>query len=646
MRRSICYVEPTQALAGERNTWKFIYTPSLNLPKGSIIRFDLGSKGRAIDWETPTTNPKEKTNLIWAEDSHEKVLYAKETERDDSIVPFYDFKLLTELKAGSSFTIFLGTPDAAKSKKNGSCAQLTIQRRRPFYLQVDIGGKGHWSEPEIFPLDVKGNVLKSIRVLTPSLTVKNKRFDIVLRFEDEFGNLTNNAAENTLIELTHDNLRESLSWKLFLPETGYLPLPNLYFNEAGVYTIQLKNLSTKEVFYSAPIKCLPSENKNIFWGLLHGESERFDSTESIESCLRHMRDEKALNFFATSSPDSQEEISSSVWKTICQNVQELNEEERFTVLLGQQWSGQKDLEGARLFLNAKDEKPLLRSKDARTSSLKKLYKSVLPKEFISIPMFTMSDSCKYNFEDFDPEYERLVEIYNAWGSSECTKKDGNHFPISSSKHGIKDNKEGSCLNALMKNKRFGFTAGGLDDRGPFFELYDSDQNQYTPGLTAVFLDKLSRHELFDALFKRNCYATTGDRIILNYTLAKHVMGSELSTLEKPGLCAIRHISGYVAGTSEIETIEIIRCGKVAKVFHPKKEHYEFEWDDLDPIESISLPDPNNGTPFLFYYVRVIQKNGHMAWGSPIWIDVSKGARPVKKTPVRQGSKNGTKTNNV
>ena len=31
-------------------------------------------------------------------------------------------------------------------------------------------------------------------------------------------------------------------WKLFIPETGFITLPNLYFNEPGVYKIQLKNL--------------------------------------------------------------------------------------------------------------------------------------------------------------------------------------------------------------------------------------------------------------------------------------------------------------------------------------------------------------------------------------------------------------------
>ena len=67
MRRSICYCEPSAALAGEVSNWKFIYTTANNLPKGAKIRFDLGSKGRPNDWQIPHTNLKEKSNLIWLE---------------------------------------------------------------------------------------------------------------------------------------------------------------------------------------------------------------------------------------------------------------------------------------------------------------------------------------------------------------------------------------------------------------------------------------------------------------------------------------------------------------------------------------------------------------------------------------------------
>ena len=135
-----------------------------------------------------------------------------------------------------------------------------------FNLYIDPKGKGNYEEPEIFTMDIRGNRLHTIRILAPSFVAKNKRFDITVRFEDEYGNLTNNAPEDTLIDLSYEHLRENLNWKLFVPETGFVILPNLYFNEAGVYRIQLENLKTKEIFTSSPIKCFQENDKQYVLG--------------------------------------------------------------------------------------------------------------------------------------------------------------------------------------------------------------------------------------------------------------------------------------------------------------------------------------------------------------------------------------------
>jgi hypothetical protein len=643
MRRSICYTEPTVALAGERKTWRFVVTPTVLLPKGTRLKFDLLSKGRIVDWEIPNTAMKTGENVIWAEIEGGKILQAKAIETKESPVPQFEFTLPCDVPSGKKITIAMGTPTAKNQAKHGTLSQQTVQRRRPFHLFIDPTGKGAYSDPEVFTLDVKGGELHTIRLLAPSVTVKNRRFDVILRFEDQYGNLTNSAPEDTLIEFTHDNLRESLKWKLFLPETGFIALPNLYFNEPGIYFFKLKNLKTKEEFISSPIKCFATESKNLFWGTLHGESERFDSTENIENCLRHFRDEKSLNFFSTSSPEAIEETSNETWKKISTSISEFDEDDRFTAYIGQQWSGEPKTEGVRIFVFQKDDRPMFRQKDARSSTLKKIYKSLSPKECISIPCFTMGSSLSYNFADFNPDFERVVEIYNAWGCSERSAKDKNPFPISSpQKGGVHEVPEGSIIKALQKNKRFGFVAGGLDDRSIFSAFYDTDQAQYSPGLTAVLSDRLGHQSIFDALYNRACYATTGERIILGVTVAGHLMGSELSTAQKPGLHVNRHIAGYVVGTSKIEKVEIIRNGEVLHLYKPKNQSFDFEYDDMTPLQDVIIKESETKATFIFYYIRVTQSDGHMAWSSPIWVDYTpqpkrpkvvakpKDVKPVKK----------------
>jgi len=647
MRRSICYCEPNLALAGELSTWKFCYTTASNLPKNTRLKFDIVTTGREIDWEVPSTNLKTKNNVIWAELPNKKVLAAKEITDPDTFAPSFEFVLPAEIKAGEMITILMGNPEKTKQddNKKGNRAQTHIQRRRPFYLYIDPKGKGDYRDPEIFSLDVRGNELTFIRIIAPSIVSKNKRFDVIIRFEDHFGNLTNNAPENTLVEVSYEHLRENLNWKLFVPETGFINVPNLYFNEPGIYKLQLRNLQTGDKYYSAPIKCFADSDKSLFWGLLHGESERVDSGEHIEAALRHFRDERNMQFFATSSFESIEETPNETWKLISNQVTEFNEDMRFTTLLGLQWLGDEPDEGLRQLVYAKDNKPILRKKDLKSSSLKKIYKSHNPKELLSIPCFSMGKNAVTPFTQWDPDFERVVEIYNSWGCSECTTKEGNLRPIiSDDKKGVFETEKGSVRRALNQNCRFGFVAGGLDDRGIYGDFYESGQVQYSPGLTAVLALEQTREAIFQALYNRACYATTGERMILSYSIANATMGAELSTKSKPGLLYNRHIAGFAAGTSEITEITIIRNGQPLHVFHPKTTHYEFVFDDSEPLAKIILSSPDDRPLFAYYYVRVVQADGHIAWGSPIWIDhsLTQESPVIHNAGPKKTKKSGTK----
>lgn len=629
MRRSICYCEPSCAIAGERGTWRFLYTPSNKLTKGSVLRFDIRSNGREIDWELPSCNLKGEKPVIYLQTAGGKIVSATEIESQNGSTQF-QFVLPEAASAGETLTIVLGAPPGKTGKSTiGLRAQAIAQRRRTFLLYVNPTGKGE-EEPEIFSIDVLGGALSRITILAPSFVLKNKRFDIVARFEDAHGNLTNDAPEDTLIELSHEHLRENLNWKLFVPETGFLALPNLYFNESGFYTIQLINKAKKQAFRSPPIYCSADNTHHLYWGMLHGESDRFDSTDNIENCLRHFRDDKAFHFYGISPFESIEEISNEMWKTVGQHIAEFNEEGRFTTFQGMQWQGENKTEGLRCFVFSKDNRPPLRKKDLRHSSLKKIYKSFSPKEMIAIPCLTMGKGVTYNFDNFDPDFERVVEIYNAWGSSENSKKEGNLAPISS-KTGIQEDAEGSIQRALQQNLRFGFVAGGLDDRGTYSGLFESDQEQYVAGLTAIIAPAQTREAMFEALYQRSCYATTGERIIVGFTLAGFPMGKETGTAQKPGLAINRHLSGYAAGTTKLKSVEIIRNGKVLKSFHPESYSFEFTYDDMTPLEKVVIHAKDKKPPFAYYYLRVIQEDGHMAWSSPIWVDYI----PISQLPKSQ-----------
>lgn len=376
---------------------------------------------------------------------------------------------------------------------------------------------------------------------------------------------------------------------------------------------------------------------SLFWGLLHGESEKFDAKEHIESCLRYFRDEQNLLFYGTSSLESLEDTSNEEWKNIHLQVAEFNEDLRFSAFLGMQWFNDTPEEGLRQLLYAKDSKPILRKKEAKTSALKKIYKGHTPKDLLGIPSFTMGKGFETHFTDFDPEFERVVEIYNAWGCSECTEKEGNLRPITTTgKKGCTESDVGSIRKALNRNLRFGFVAGGLDDRGIYKDFFEGDQVQYSPGLTAILAPEQTRESLFQALVNRSCYATTGARIVLGFSIAGSGMGSELSTRAKPGLLFNRHMTGFVGGTAPIKEILFIRNGIPFHTLHPRTIHYEFAIDDMEPLTKLFLTSSQEEKPpFVYYYIRVLQEDGHIAWSSPIWIDQIEGGSISASTAKKQ-----------
>jgi len=625
MRRSICVCDPGTVRAGQCGTWKWLFTSAVPLEKGAKIKFDLQTLGRSQDWQVPSVQLKGKKNIIYGMIEGQAPIAAKEVAIPDKLVPQYEFSLAKGLNAGDTFEIILGAPPGGDPVQQGNRVQYLAQRRRPFLLFVDPKGKGQYEAPEMFAMDIRGAALRNIVINAPSLVVRNRRFDVVVRFEDEYGNLTNQAPPGTLIELSYQNLRDNLNWKLFVPETGYINLPNLYFNEPGLYHLQLRNLHTDESFVSAPIRCEHDAPHQLFWGNLHGDSERWDSLEQADALLRQMRDDYGHGFFSTSVPTDSEDVSAEHWKSISNAVDEFDESERFAAFPGQQFLGEPQSEGLRLLLCSKDGRPLLRKSDAKSSTLSKVYKSHLAKELISIPLMSMGAHTAFDFKDWCEEFEPVAEIYNCWGSSESGPKETleNLCPIdSTSKKSAKLFAEGSIQKALQSGCKIGFVAGGLDDRGAFDKFATEGYRQYKPGLTAVITKELSRDAIFDALRARHCYATTGAKMLVGLSLAGAIMGDELNIQQKPGLEYNRHFTGFVAGTAALQRVELIRNGAILKQWDidGADAALEFTFDDADALDSVVIKDASGKRRFAYFYLRAIQIDGHVCWSSPIWIN--------------------------
>jgi hypothetical protein len=156
--------------------------------------------------------------------------------------------------------------------------------------------------------------------------------------------------------------------------------------------------------------------------------------------------------------------------------------------------------------------------------------------------------------------------------------------------------DGFVSEALAKGYRLGFQAS-------------SDHIATHNSYACILAEEFSRKGLVDAMRKRHTYAAT-DNIVLDVRMnSDGIMGDEVRT-DQPELAVA------VLGTGPLERVEVLRNGEVVHVERPANDGSEarFRWKD---------PAPVKGEKPSYYYVRVIQHDGQMAWASPIWVHVGK-----------------------
>jgi hypothetical protein len=77
----------------------------------------------------------------------------------------------------------------------------------------------------------------------------------------------------------------------------------------------------------------------------------------------------------------------------------------------------------------------------------------------------------------------------------------------------------------------------------------------------------------------------------------------------------RQLQIKVAGTGKVSRVVVVRNNVDVYSVAPDSLDANVEWVDSEPLDC--LLDPKHRS--VFYYVRVVQEDGSMAWSSPIWI---------------------------
>jgi hypothetical protein len=156
---------------------------------------------------------------------------------------------------------------------------------------------------------------------------------------------------------------------------------------------------------------------------------------------------------------------------------------------------------------------------------------------------------------------------------------------------------GSLLWAVQAGHRLGFV--GASDYHGF-----SWNGPIGTGLTGCHVNALTRDDILDALRQRRCYATDGDRIVLDLGVNGTPMGGE--TAAPIGTTVTATL--FASAPAVPKAIEIVRNGIVVAT----------KTDCTTPVCIFSAPVMIKDE-YTFIYARVRQPSGRRAWATPVWV---------------------------
>ncbi len=229
------------------------------------------------------------------------------------------------------------------------------------------------------------------------------------------------------------------------------------------------------------------------------------------------------------------------------------------------------------------------SRDTVDNETQLLYDSLRRTGGVAIS-HTSGTSMGTDWRDNDPQIEPIVEIYQGCRTNyehECAPRaanaPGGRVPPQNNYR-----PEGYVWNAWKKGYKLGVEAS-------------SDHGSTHISYSMVVTDKSTRMGIMDAIRKRHTYAAT-DNIILEFWMGDHFMGDAFQSSTVPP------IRIKIRGTAKVAKVSIIRNEKYVYESKPDQQEVTLEYRDANP-------DPGAG----YYYARVEQEDGQIAWSSPIFL---------------------------
>ncbi len=196
-----------------------------------------------------------------------------------------------------------------------------------------------------------------------------------------------------------------------------------------------------------------------------------------------------------------------------------------------------------------------------------------------------------DWRDNDPVAEPVVEIFQG-----ARQPFQNYEHLGAPRAAPRTDKPhryraGFVWEALAKGYRLGFQCS-------------SDHYSTHIAYAVIIAPRCTRQSIIDAFQRRHCYGAN-DAIVLSVRCGDRIMGDEFTYRGKPKL------EIEVDGTAPIRAVRVVRNNRYVYATSPNSRRCRVTFVDQEA-------EPGK---LYYYYVRVEQENGAMAWSSPMWIHV-------------------------
>jgi len=377
--------------------------------------------------------------------------------------------------------------------------------------------------------------------------------------------------------------------------------------------------------------------RGVLWADLHGHSQLSDGTGTPDDYYGYARDVAALDVAVLTDHDHwgmrKLDVTPEMWAGIRDTTARFNDPGRFTTLLGYEWTNW--IYGHRHVLYFDGEGQVLSSLRPPTDTPTGLWATLREQHAraLTVPHHPAGGPVPIDWSIApDPEFEPVVEIVSVHGSSESP--DSPHAIYSAvDGHWVRD--------ALARGYRLGFVGSGDSHNGhPGLVHLGSPSGG---GVAAILAADNTADAVYAALRARSCWATSGPRIVLWFSLGATGMGGVAPVQAKTraagepapvGAAGEPAYIGIALGVEPLASLELIKNGAVVARVDGAALAQQLSAPASDPLnaglsqsitlsQSISLqqsitwrdPDRRAGDQV---YLRAIQVDGHAAWSSPIF----------------------------